>query len=171
VSDSPRIGSRREARETALGILYEADVREESVADALAHQVLDPPPYAATLLHGLADHLTDIDALLRRYARDWALERMAVIDRNVLRLAAYELAHRPDVPTGAVLSEAVELASRYSTAESGRFVNGVLAKVARELRPDDVVPEPAAAVELAEVVEPAAAIDAVDTTEVAEPDE
>jgi N utilization substance protein B len=141
VSDSPRIGSRREARETALGILYEADVREESVADALAHQVLEPPPYAAALLRGLAEHLGDVDALLRRYARDWALERMPVIDRNVLRLAAYELAHRADVPTGAVLSEAVELASRYSTAESGRFVNGVLAKVARELRPTDDVPE------------------------------
>ena len=143
MSESPRIGSRREARETALGILYEADVREESVADALAHQVLEPPPYAATLLRGLAEHLDDVDALLRGYARDWALERMPVIDRNVLRLAAYELAHRPDVPTGAVLSEAVELASRYSTAESGRFVNGVLAKVARELRPADAIPEPA----------------------------
>jgi N utilization substance protein B len=143
VSESPRIGSRREARETALGILYEADVREASVADALAHQVLEPPPYAATLLRGLAEHLDDVDALLRGYARDWALERMPVIDRNVLRLAAYELAHRPDVPTGAILSEAVELASRYSTADSGRFVNGVLAKVARELRPTDDVPGPA----------------------------
>lgn len=142
MSESPRIGSRREARETALGILYEADVREESVAAALANQVLEPPPYAAVLLRGLAEHLDDVDTLLRRYARDWALERMPVIDRNVLRVAVYELAHRPDVPTGAVLSEAVELASRYSTAESGRFVNGVLAKVARELRPTDDVADP-----------------------------
>ena len=80
MSDTPRIGSRREARETALGILYEADVRDESVADALAHQVLEPPPYAAALLRGLAEHLDEVDVLLRRYARDWALERMPVID-------------------------------------------------------------------------------------------
>ena len=65
---------------------------------------------------------------------------MPVIDRNVLRIAVYELAHRPDVPTGAALSEAVELASRYSTAESGRFVNGVLAKIAVELRPASALP-------------------------------
>ncbi len=140
MNESSRIGSRREARETALGILYEADVRGQSIADATAHQVLDPPPYAAMLLGGLADHLADVDALLRRYARDWALERMPVIDRNVLRIAVYELAHRPDVPTGAALSEAVELASRYSTAESGRFVNGVLAKIAVELRPAPALP-------------------------------
>lgn len=136
MSDEPRIGSRREARETALGLLYEADVRGEPIADVVAHQVLEPPPYAATLLAGIAEHLADLDALLRRVAHDWALERMPVIDRNVLRLAAYELAHRPDVPTGAVLSEAVELASRYSTADSGRFVNGVLARLASELRAD-----------------------------------
>ncbi len=136
MSDAPRFGSRREARETALGILYEADVRGEPVADAVARQVLAPPPYAAVLLDGVHEHLDEIDAVLRRYARDWPLERMAVIDRNVLRLGVYEFAHRPDVPTSAVLTEAVELASRYSTEESGRFVNGVLAKIAAELRPD-----------------------------------
>ena len=137
MSDEPRIGSRREARETALGILYEADVRGEPIPEVVTRQVLDPPPYAAVLLAGVAEHVDEIDALLRRIARDWALERMPVIDRSVLRLATYELAHRPDVPTGAVLSEAVELASRYSTADSGRFVNGVLAKLAAELRGDD----------------------------------
>ena len=136
MSESPRIGSRREARETALGILYEADVRGESITDVLGRQVLEPPPYAVTVLRGVAEHLDDLDDLLRRVAHDWALERMPVVDRNVLRLAAYELAHRPDVPTGAVLSEAVELASRYSTADSGRFVNGVLARLAGELRPE-----------------------------------
>lgn len=136
MSDESRIGSRREARETALGLLYEADVRGEPIADVVEHQVLEPPPYATVLLAGVADHLDEIDALLRRVARDWALERMPIIDRSVLRLAAYELAHRPDVPTGAVLSEAVELASQYSTADSGRFVNGVLARLAAELRGD-----------------------------------
>ena len=135
MSDAPRIGSRREARETALGILYEAEVRGEPVADAVDRQVLPPPPYAGVLLAGVHEHRDEIDDVLRRYARDWPLERMALIDRNLLRVAVYELAHRPDVPTSAVLTEAVELATKYSTADSGRFVNGVLAKIAAELRP------------------------------------
>jgi N utilization substance protein B len=135
VSDAPRIGSRREARETALGILYEAEARTEPIDVVVGRQVLPPPPYASVLLAGVHEHVAEIDAVLRRYARDWPLERMAVIDRSLLRVAVYELAHRPDVPTSAVLTEAVELASRYSTAESGRFVNGILAKIASELRP------------------------------------
>jgi transcription antitermination protein NusB len=136
VSDPIRIGSRREARETALGILYQADILGEPIDVVTARQLVAPPTYGAALLAGIAEHLDEIDALLRRFGRDWTPERMPVVDRSVLRLAVYELVHRPDVPTGAVLSEAVELASRYSTAESGRFVNGLLATVARELRPD-----------------------------------
>jgi transcription antitermination protein NusB len=135
-SDEPTlIGSRREARETALGLLYEADVSGLAPREALARQVSSPPPYAGQIVDGVDAHLEDIDRLLRAASRDWALERMPVIDRCVLRLATFELAHRPDVPTGAVLSEAVELAKRYSTEESGRFVNGVLATLARQLRP------------------------------------
>ncbi|HEX2042681.1 MAG TPA: transcription antitermination factor NusB, partial [Acidimicrobiales bacterium] len=67
--------------------------------------------------------------------RDWAVERMPAIDRALLRMGVFELLHRPDVPTGVVLSEAVELAARYSTEDSGRFVNGVLARIAEEVRP------------------------------------
>jgi transcription antitermination protein NusB len=135
-ADEPaRIGSRREARETALGLLYEADVSGLRPGEALARQVAPPPPFATELVAGVDAHLDDLDRRLRAASRDWALERMPVIDRCVLRLAAFELAHRPDVPTGAVLSEAVELAKRYSTEESGRFVNGLLATLAKELRP------------------------------------
>jgi N utilization substance protein B len=129
------IGSRREARETALGLLYEADVRGESPSATLARQIVPPVEYAGALVAGVEEHLADIDALLRGAARDWTLERMALIDRAILRLAVYELAHRPDVPTGAIVDEAVELAKQYSTEESGRFVNGVLGTLARELRP------------------------------------
>jgi N utilization substance protein B len=129
------IGSRREARETALGLLYEADVRGESPLETLDRQVVAPIEYAGALVAGVAEHLAAIDALLRGAAHDWTLERMAVIDRSILRLATYELAQRPDVPTGAVVDEAVELAKQYSTEESGRFVNGVLGTLARELRP------------------------------------
>jgi N utilization substance protein B len=128
------IGSRREARETALGLLYEADLRAESLTATLARQIVPPVEYAGDLVAGIGEHLAEIDALLRAAAHDWSLERMAVIDRAVLRLATYELAHRPDVPTGAVVDEAVELAKQYSTEESGRFVNGILGTLARQLR-------------------------------------
>jgi transcription antitermination protein NusB len=130
------IGSRREARETALGLLYEADVRGETPAETVARQIIPPVEYARVLLAGVAEHCVEIDDLLRSVSHGWAIERMAVIDRALLRLSTYELAHRPDVPTGAVLSEAVELAKRYGTDDSSRFVNGVLGTLAREIRPD-----------------------------------
>ena len=76
-----------------------------------------------------------VDGYIRRFAKDWSLERMPVVDRNLLRIGVYELVHRPDVPTAAVISEAVELARRYSTEESGRFVNGMLGRIAEEVRP------------------------------------
>ena len=98
------IGSRREARETALGLLYEADVRGETPADTLARQIVPPVEYARVLLTGVAEHRDEIDELLRGVSHGWAIERMAIIDRALLRLSTYELAHRPDVPTGAVLS-------------------------------------------------------------------
>jgi N utilization substance protein B len=129
------IGSRREARETALGLLYEADLRGESPSETLARQVVPPIEYAGALVAGVAEHMEQIDGLLRSVAHDWSLERMAVLDRAVLRLGTYELVHRPDVPTGAVVDEAVELAKQYSTDDSGRFVNGILGALARQLRP------------------------------------
>jgi N utilization substance protein B len=130
------IGSRREARETALGLLYEADVRGEPPAGALARQVVPPVEYARVLVTGVDEHVDEIDDLLRGAARGWTLERMAALDRALLRIATYELAHRPDVPTGAVVTEAVELAKQYSTEDSSRFVNGILGALARDLRDD-----------------------------------
>jgi len=86
------------------------------------------------VVSGVSEHASLIDALIARLAPDWPLDRMPAVDRAVLRLAVYELSQRPDVPTAVILDEAVELAKRYSTEESGRFVNGVLAAAARELR-------------------------------------
>ena len=74
--------------------------------------------------------------LLQRHVQGWTIDRMAVLDRTLLRMAAYELAHEPSVPVAVVISEAVELAKQYSTEESGRFVNGVLGSVAKEVRRD-----------------------------------
>ena len=133
------IGSRREARERALALLYEAEVKDRPVADVLAELPVEPEPFAVELVTGVDEHRRELDALLGRFARDWPVDRMAALDRAVLRMGCFELCHRPDVPTGAVLSEAVELASAYSTDDSGRFVNGVLSAIAAEVRPSDEV--------------------------------
>src|SRR3712207_5569659 len=122
---SPVTPSRRQARERALSLLYEAETKDVSPADVLAELPLEPAPFAADLVNGVGEHGEVVDGYIRRFAKGWALERMPALDRALLRIGVYELLHRPDVPTGAVLSEAVELASRYSTDESGRFVNGV----------------------------------------------
>lgn len=128
------IGSRREARERALSLLYEAEVKGVRPASVLADLLIPPEPFAAELVLGVDRHLETVDGVVDRFARGWDLDRMPSIDRNVLRMAVYELLERPDVPTGAVISEAVELVKRYSTDDSGRFVNGVLASVAAEVR-------------------------------------
>jgi len=132
---SPDLGTRREARERALGLLYEADAKGVAPASVLAEQELAPDEFAVDLVEGVSAHQATIDELIRRYAKGWTLERMPVIDRTLLRIAIFELAHRADVPTAAIISEAVELAKRYSTDDSGRFVNGMLGRIVEELRP------------------------------------
>jgi N utilization substance protein B len=128
-------GSRREARERTLELLYESYAKGGSAADILAGLVVPPDPFAEGVLRGIDERTTEIDALITRYAKGWTLERMPVLDRALLRLGTYELLASPDLPIGVVISEAVELAKRYSTDDSGRFVNGVLAAVARAVRP------------------------------------
>lgn len=130
-----RVGSRRAARERALALLYEADTKDASVADVLADLPVAPDPYAVELALGVDAHRTEIDPYLSRFARDWTIERMPMIDRAILRMGVFELLYEPDVPVAVVISEAVELAKRYSTDESGRFVNGMLARIAEEVRP------------------------------------
>ena len=128
-------GSRRAARERALGLCYEAEVRELSVDELLEQQPAEPDEYAVQLVRGVETHHADVDALLRKFSERWALERMPAVDRAVLRLGAFELGWEPDMPTAVVISEAVELAKQYSTKDSGRFVNGLLSRIAEELRP------------------------------------
>jgi transcription antitermination protein NusB len=124
-----------EARRCALDILFQADVRGERISDALADWFGDDrevPEFAQELVLGVSTHLDEIDSLLGEYAQEWTVERMAVVDRNILRLAAYELLHRPDVPPSAAISEAVLAAKELSTEDSGRFVNGILGRIARD---------------------------------------
>lgn len=132
---SPVAGPRRAARERALLVLYEAEAKGRSLSEVLAQLPVRPDPYTEELVVGLGACLDQVDELVGRHAVGWSLGRMPVVDRSLLRLAAFELLAEQEVPRGAVISEAVELAHRYSTEESGRFVNGVLAAVAEEVRP------------------------------------
>ena len=100
----------------------------------LADLPVEPDEYALELLRGVETHGDDIDRLLSEYSEHWAVERMPAVDRAVLRLGCFELAHEPEVPTAVVISEAVDLAKQYSTKDSGRFVNGLLAKIAEQVR-------------------------------------
>ena len=127
--------SRRSARERALGLLYEAEQKSETPAVVIAALPVEPDEYAVAVVLGVGEHQEEIDALLRRFAKNWPLERMPALDRAVLRLGTYELGHRPDVPTNVILNEAVELAKTFSTDDSGSFVNGMLSAIAADLRP------------------------------------
>jgi N utilization substance protein B len=130
--------ARSKARKRALDILYEADLRGRDPLTTLAERsgAADPPvpPYAATLVEGVAGQRTRIDELLATYSVGWSLDRMPPVDRNILRLGVYELLWADDVPDAVALSEAVDLARQLSTDDSPTFVNGLLARIL-ELKP------------------------------------
>ncbi len=136
MSDSGRLtaGGRREARERAVHLLYEADAKSSRVSSVLAAQAIPPDDYAVTLATGVDAERVALDELVAARSVDWPIERMPALDITVLRVGAYELLHQPDVPTEVVLSEATDLAGRYGTDDSSRFVNGVLAAIARDVR-------------------------------------
>lgn len=117
-----------------MGLCYEREVRSISVSDLLQSLPAAPDAYAMELVRGVETNTEEIDGLLREYSEHWAVERMPALDRAVLRLGCFELTHEPDVPTAVVISEAVELAKQYSTENSGRFVNGLLARIAEQVR-------------------------------------
>jgi transcription antitermination protein NusB len=123
--------SRRAARRRALEILYEADLKERPLCDVLDVHVRgdEPPPeFTVELVSGVEDHRAELDDIIRRHAHDWRMERMPVIDRNLLRMSLYQILHRPDIPTAVAIDEAVELAKELSTDDSARFINGILSR-------------------------------------------
>ena len=126
---------RADARAQALEVLYEADSRGESPAAVMARRRAgegDPlDAYAVELVEGFLAHAAEIDRMIAGHARRWHLDHMPVVDRNALRLGLYELAWG-GIPPAVAMDEAVELCKRFSTAEAGRFVNGILAAVAAE---------------------------------------
>ena len=133
----PGVGGRREAREEALSFLYETELTRDPVAETLDNREIPLEDYAVEVIKGVDAGRVDIDEIIGRNLTGWRLERMAIVDRVIARMATWELRSRPDVPTAAVLSEAVALATQYSGEDSPRFLNGVLRAVANELRPDE----------------------------------
>jgi N utilization substance protein B len=135
----PKPLSRRAARKLALDLLYEADLLERSVANVLVHRMREEEldAYALTLVRGVDRNRVELDGLISEHARDWKLSRMPVVDRNLLRLGLYEILHEDDVPLAVAIDEAVELAKELSTDDSPRFVNGLLARIAKERAPSE----------------------------------
>lgn len=130
----PGFGSRREAREEALALLYEAEQTGEPIADSLARRPIPPAEYAIELASGVEATAVELDSMISRHLSGWTVNRMPVVDRVIARMAAWELAHQADIPTGVVLSEAVEIATQYCAEKSPRFLNGVLRSIADEVR-------------------------------------
>jgi N utilization substance protein B len=132
------VTSRRDARRSAIDILYQADITEADPHVVLAEwieagRILSP--FTAELVEGVEEHLPEIDLLLEEHTEGWTVSRMAALDRTILRVAVHELCHRPDIPPSVAISEAVEAATHLSAEGAPRFVNGILGKIASELRP------------------------------------
>jgi transcription antitermination protein NusB len=129
--------ARRKARKRALDVLYEADLRDlppRDVLETYLQRIEKPHPdhldYAIGLVEGVAENLDRIDELIASYAEGWTLARMPVVDRNLARIAVYELLYVPEIDDPVAITEAVELARQMSTDDSPRFLNGILGRIA-----------------------------------------
>jgi len=126
---------RTRAREIALQFLYQLDLRgDDLMAEAKAfvrgeERDSETARFALRLVEGTVEHRSEIDRMIQGVAQNWNISRMAVVDRNVLRLASYELLHCDDIPPKVAINEAIELGKRYSTQNSGAFINGILDKI------------------------------------------
>ncbi len=134
--DSRPMGARTTAREAALQMLYALEAGGDPVEQVIREFWRELPgdaegrKYADEVVRGVAGELGETDERIRAASKNWRLERMTRVDRNLLRMGAWELLRKADVPRAVILDEAVELAKRYGTAESGAFVNGVLDRIA-----------------------------------------
>lgn len=141
------MGKRRKGRELALMILYELEFRPGETERMLKEFWQDHPrqsgevqAFADSLVRGTLEHGAEIDRLIAANATHWSLARIALVERNILRLAAYELLHRHDIPEKVAINEAIELAKLYGSQESGAFVNGILDQIRLHLRPPQQAP-------------------------------
>ena len=133
------MSNRRQARECALQSLYyadSADLAPEVTAKYMAQfkgELAECFPFCEDLVHGTANHLAEIDKLVSSYAKNWTVTRMSAVDRSILRMATYELVFSPDkTPIPAIIDEAIELAKKFSTENSSKFINGLLDQLKKE---------------------------------------
>lgn len=128
------MGDRREARELALQALFFFDMDKSDPDKSLSlfcdnnEEMLTQgvKPFFFDLIKGVTENKNQIDALLNRYSKNWKISRMSVVDRNIMRIAAFEIIKRPDIPFSVTINEAVEIGKKYGTDESGSFINGIL---------------------------------------------
>jgi len=132
------MGTRRKSRELALQALYQGELAGQArlldFEEFCVHFQVNKKaiPYAKILLDGVQNKQEEINQLISRFAENWRLERMSAIDRNILRLAVFEMHFQGDVPASVAINEAVEIAKRYSTDDSGPFINGILDAMAKQ---------------------------------------
>lgn len=135
------MATRRDAREWALQIIFSLDLNPKAELDWTIEDYFTAHPtddakvraFAEAIVQGVCREQPTIDATITKYAEHWRIARMAAVDRNVLRMALYELLFCPDVPAAVVINEAIDIAKYFSNVESGRFVNGILDRARREL--------------------------------------
>lgn len=133
------MATRRNAREWAVQFLFQSDfnpgARAAALADFWREQPVEPKArrFAEDLIHGVLDRLAELDARVQQYAEHWDLKRMSAVDRNVMRLAVYEMLYRPEIPPVVSINEAVDIAKHFGAEESGKFVNGILDRIRKDL--------------------------------------
>ena len=128
------MSARSKARKRALDLIYASEMRKRSAVEALEEQSAETQvnDYTVELVRGVTEHRTRLDEVISSYLQDWTLDRMPAVDRNVLRLATYEVLYVDDVPDAVAVSEALNLVRDLSTDESPAFVNGVLGNIVRD---------------------------------------
>ena len=131
------MGVRREGREAAIQFLYQRDLNAgDERGDYFAMRGISPSArrFCEELLDGIANHSDEVDDLIREFTRNYEFHRISAVDRNILRVAVYEMLHCPQTPPAVAINEAIEVAKKYSTEDSGRFVNGILDKIRTQLK-------------------------------------
>ena len=130
---------RRRAREYALQILFQLEITGNKLSDDVLEEfwkgkdeASEVKEFTHLIVRGTIEHIVSLDEIIKNAAEHWSLDRMAVVDKNILRAAAFELIHRADIPPSVTINEALEIAKKYSTEESASFLNGILDKIAKE---------------------------------------
>jgi len=133
------LGKRRRSREFALQVLYQLEITKQDALRTLAQfqehfsEGVERDAFVERLVLGVSEHRKEIDRLIERYSENWRLDRMNMIDRNILRMGAFELLYCEDIPPKVTLNEAIDLGKRYGTDESGSFINGILDRIQNEV--------------------------------------